>query len=352
MPMGGIRRDDPFGADRTEGALPPLLRSPPGYFCPDEAGVGLRIAVIGGGLMGHGIALTFARAGHDVVVTDPVPEALASLGARVGDSLRLLGADEAEIAASVARISTDPGVSGAVAGADVVIEAAPEKLELKQTIFAEIEAAAPRDAILASNTSVIQISKIMGGLKTRERALGTHWWNPPHMIPLVEVVKTEWTDPGVAEAMHALLAEVGKTPVMVEKDVPGFIGNRLQHALWREAVSLVENGICTAQAVDDVVKASFGRRLAVLGPLENADLVGIELTQDIHKQVLFDLDARGAPSPYLQSLLDQGRTGMASGAGFRDWAEGDLTKTKARIAEHLSALEALLLQSNQSEEEA
>ncbi|MEL7345664.1 MAG: 3-hydroxyacyl-CoA dehydrogenase family protein, partial [Pseudomonadota bacterium] len=236
----------------------------------------MRVSVIGGGLMGHGIALTFARAGHEVCVTDPVAEALASVPARVSESLALLGADSAEIDASVARIATDPTVSGAVASADVVFEAAPEKLELKQAIFAEIEVAAPAHAILASNTSVIQISKIMGGLKTRERALGTHWWNPPHMIPLVEVVKTEWTNPAKADAMHALLAEVGKTPVMVEKDVPGFIGNRLQHALWREAVSLVENGICTAEAVDDVVKASFGRRLAVLGPLENADLVGIE----------------------------------------------------------------------------
>ena len=162
------------------------------------------------------------------------------------------------------------------------------------------------------------------------------------MIPLVEVVKTEWTDPAKAEAMHALLAQAGKTPVMVEKDVPGFIGNRLQHALWREAISLVENGICSAKAVDDVVKASFGRRLAVLGPLENADLVGIELTQDIHHQVLFDLDRSTEPSQYLQKLRDEGRTGMSSGAGFRDWKEGDLAETKQRIADHLRQLEAIL----------
>jgi 3-hydroxybutyryl-CoA dehydrogenase len=129
---------------------------------------------------------------------------------------------------------------------------------------------------------------------------------------------------------------------MVEKDVPGFIGNRLQHALWREAISLVENGICSAQAVDDVVKASFGRRLAVLGPLENADLVGMELTQDIHKQVLFDLETSPEPSPYLQTLLDDGRTGMAAGAGLRAWNDGDLAATKARVAEHLRQLEKIL----------
>ncbi len=292
--------------------------------------------------MGHGIALTFARAGHGVSVVDPAPEMLESVPARVAESLALLGAEQAEIDAALARLTLCPSLPDAVAAADVVFEAAPEKLELKQAIFAEIEGHAPSQAILASNTSVIQISKIMGGLETRHRALGTHWWNPPHMIPLVEVVKTEWTDPALARAMFDLLAGAGKTPVMVEKDVPGFIGNRLQHALWREAVSLVENGICSAKAVDDVVKASFGRRLAVLGPLENADLVGIELTQDIHKQVLFDLDARPAPSPYLQELRDRGRTGMAVGAGFRDWENGDLAATKERVADHLRKLEAIL----------
>ncbi len=301
-----------------------------------------RVAVIGGGLMGHGIALTFARAGHDVAVVEPVDEMRHSLADRVRESLTLLGAETDEISAAVGRIETHPAVPDAVNVADYVFEAAPEKLDLKQAIFAEIEAYAPADAILASNTSVIQISKIMGGLATRHRALGTHWWNPPHMIPLVEVVKTEWTDPSCADAVHALLAEVGKTPVLVEKDVPGFIGNRLQHALWREAISLVENGICTAKAVDDVVKASFGRRLAVLGPLENADLVGLELTQDIHRQVLFDLETTDAPSPMLQEMIDAGRTGMAAGAGFMDWTEDDLAATKARIADHLRKLEEIL----------
>ena len=162
------------------------------------------------------------------------------------------------------------------------------------------------------------------------------------MIPLVEVVKTEWTDPDLAQQMFDLLDHAGKTPAMVEKDVPGFIGNRLQHALWREAISLVENGICDAETVDNVVKASFGRRLAVLGPLENADLVGLELTQDIHNQVLFDLETSGAPSPYLQQMLDAGRSGMTAGAGLRNWKPGDLEGTKARVANHLKEIEKIL----------
>ena len=300
------------------------------------------IAVIGGGLMGHGIALTFARAGHDVRVTDPVAAALETVPDRIGESMALLGADAAEIKAALGRVQLARTVADAVRDADVVFEAAPEKLELKQALFSEIEDHAPAAAILASNTSVIQISKIMEHLATRHRCVGTHWWNPPHMIPLVEVVKTEWTDPAVAQVMFDLLTGAGKTPVMVEKDVPGFIGNRLQHALWREAISLVENGICSAKAVDDVVKASFGRRLAVLGPIENADLVGLELTQDIHAQVLFDLETSAEPSPYLQAMRDQGREGMASGAGLRDWSKDDLAATKARVAEHLRRLEEIL----------
>ena len=301
-----------------------------------------RIAVIGAGLMGHGIALTFARAGHDVVLTDPIDEMRATAVDRICQSLALLGAAQTEIDATTARIALTPSLAEAVSSAEVIFEAAPEKMALKQAIFSDVEAHAPETAILASNTSVMPITQIMGGLTRRNRALGTHWWNPPHMIPLVEVVKTEWTDDATAQTMHDLLAHAGKTPVMVEKDVPGFIGNRLQHALWREAISLVENGICTAKAVDDVVKASFGRRLAVLGPLENADLVGLELTQDIHAQVLFDLETRADPSPVLQALRDQGRTGMAAGAGFREWERGDLDATKQKVADHLRKLEAIL----------
>ena len=301
-----------------------------------------RIAVIGAGLMGHGIALTFAKAGHDVIVQDPDDETLYTVPKRVRVSMEQMGYGGSEVDAAIEKIDLFAGLQETVEQADYIFEAAPEKLRLKQLIFRDIERYAPEEAIFASNTSVIQITKIMGELESKHRALGTHWWNPPHMIPLVEVVKTEWTDPAVADRMHALLGEVGKTPVMVEKDVPGFIGNRLQHALWREAISLVENGICTAEAVDDVVKASFGRRLAVLGPLENADLVGIELTQDIHNQVLFDLDRSQKPSQYLQKLRDEGRTGMAAGAGFRDWGEGDLAATKQKIADHLRKLEAIL----------
>jgi 3-hydroxybutyryl-CoA dehydrogenase len=302
----------------------------------------LHISVIGGGLMGHGIALTLARAGHTVAITDPVPEARASLPDRIRQSMQAMGVSDQDVAKALNLITVFPTTAEAVKGAQVVFEAAPEKMALKQMIFAEVEEHAPEDCILASNTSVMPITEIMSKLRLKHRALGTHWWNPPHMIPLVEVIKTEWTEPEIAQQMWDLLSHAGKTPVFVEKDVPGFIGNRLQHALWREAVSLVENGICDAEAVDTVIKSSFGRRLAVLGPLENADLVGTDLTLDIHENVLHDIEARRGPSPYLQQLVAAGHLGMKAGQGFMTWTEAEADAVRKRVANHLTKLETIL----------
>lgn len=301
-----------------------------------------QFAVIGAGLMGHGIALTLVRAGQYVAITDPVEAARASVAQRIADSLKLMGEDEARIAKILKKIEIFDAIPGAVKQAVAVFEAAPEKLDLKQQIFAEIEAHAPDTCILASNTSVMPITQIMSKLRGKQRALGTHWWNPPHMIPLVEVIRTEWTDDATMDFMMEALSDAGKTPVRVEKDVPGFIGNRMQHALWREAISLVENGICDAEAVDTVVKSCFGRRLSVLGPLENADLVGTDLTLDIHNQVLADLEDRGAPSPYLERLVAEGKLGMKTGQGFRKWTEQDAARTRNRVTTHLQKLETIL----------
>lgn len=301
------------------------------------------IAVIGAGLMGHGIALTMARAGHIVTITDPFADARASVVDRMAASMKAKGDSADSIAKALKRIEVCEKTEIAVRKADVVFEAAPEKMDLKRSIFAEVEAHAPDHCILASNTSVMPITEIMANLRLKNRAIGTHWWNPAHMIPLVEVIKTEWTTPDVAKTTFDFLHDAGKTPVMVEKDVPGFIGNRLQHALWREAISLVENGICDAEAVDTVVKSSFGRRLAVLGPLENADLVGTDLTLDIHDNVLHDIEARQGPSPYLQNLVSEEKLGMKSGEGFRKWTQPEAEDVRARVARHLNRLEGILI---------
>lgn len=293
-----------------------------------------RIAVIGAGLMGHGIAQVFAQAGHPVRITDVSAAALASVLERIRRNLRDLGQDES----CVDRVVPVSEIGDAVREADVVIEAGPEDLAVKRRLFAQIEQSAPVAALLASNTSVIPIGAIMAELAKPQRALGTHWWNPPYLVPLVEVIRTEKTDAAAVEAMVELLAAVGKTPVRVDKDVPGFIGNRLQHALWREAIALVEHGVCSAEAVDAVVKASFGRRLAVLGPLENADLVGTDLTLAIHANVLPDLDRTAGPSPYLRQLVDSGKLGMKSGEGFRRWSSEQQAELRGRVLAHLKML--------------
>ncbi len=293
------------------------------------------IAIVGGGLMGHGIAQVFARSGHTVHVHDPVQAILATLHERIRRNLTDLGQDTA----AAERVTAHDALASAVHDAAVVFEAGPENLALKQKIFAAIEAAAPRNAILASNTSVIPITQIMSALRYGERALGTHWWNPPYLVPLVEVIRTPLTATSTVDSMTALLQNAGKTPVTVDKDVPGFVGNRLQHALWREAIALVAEGVCDATTVDTVVKSSFGRRLTVLGPLENADLVGTDLTLAIHETILADLDRTPGASPYLRGLVASGRLGMKSGEGFRRWSPEQQAAVRLRLLEHLKSLD-------------
>ena len=290
-----------------------------------------RIAVIGAGLMGHGIAQVFALSGHDVSIHDSVAANLDSVKPRILANLRGLGDD----VAAVERVQPTGDLAAAVHEADYVVEAVLEDLALKQRLFLEVERNVRPHTILASNTSVIPITKIMEGLRDRSRALGTHWWNPPYLVPLVEVVGTQWTSQQAIDWTIDLHKAAGKMPVHVKKDVPGFVGNRLQHALWREAVALVERGICDAQTVDTVVKASFGRRLAVLGPLENADLVGTDLTLAIHKTVLPDIDSRPHPSPYLEALVGAGKLGFKSGEGFRAWSAEAQAALRAKVLHHL-----------------
>jgi 3-hydroxybutyryl-CoA dehydrogenase len=293
------------------------------------------IAVVGAGLMGAGIAQVFASAGHRVALFDAMESARATALPRVRENFVAVGDDPSLIEA----IALHAKLADAVADADFVIEAAPENLGLKQQIFVEIEAAAKPHAILASNTSVIPITRIMEKLADKTRALGTHWWNPPYLVPLVEVIRTVDASDAAVTATLALLASVGKTAVEVKKDVAGFVGNRLQHALWREAVALVNDGVCDAETVDRVVKASFGRRLAVLGPLENADMVGTDLTLTIHQYVLPHIDASPRPSLHLEKLVADGKLGFKTGQGFRTWTKDQQTALRRQVAEHLIMLE-------------
>lgn len=293
---------------------------------------GTRAAVIGGGLMGHGIAQVLAVAGADVRVHDPDADALRAVSDRIAENLAALGLPER----ALRRVSLHDDMADAVDGAEFVFEAAPEKLELKQSIFEQLDSLTPGDVVLASNTSVMSITEIASKAENRSRILGTHWWNPPFLIDLVEVVQADGTGIAVVERMLEFLAAAGKTPVHVKRDMPGFVGNRLQHALWREAFNLLDEGVCDAETVDTVVKAGFGARLPVLGPVENADLIGLDLTLNIHEYILPRLDPPSEPSKTLRDRVAAGDLGMRTGRGLRDWTPATAAAVRNGLRDHLT----------------
>jgi 3-hydroxybutyryl-CoA dehydrogenase len=290
------------------------------------------IGVIGAGLMGHGIAYLLAAAGHTVRIYDPSAEWRASLPQRLESARSLLGDDPALIP----RISPHDQMAPAMKDVSFVFEAAPEKLPLKQQIFAELESLTGPTTILASNSSAIPTTEIGRYLKHRERVIGTHFWNPPHLVPLVEVIQNEATNDETVRKTTNLLRDAGRKPVHVKKDIPGFIGNRLQHALKREAIALLAAGVADAETIDTVVKTGFGARMAVLGPLEQSDLVGLDLTLDISEVLVAELDRSTDPHPFLRDKVKDGKLGMKSGEGFRRWTPEQADAVRERLRRFLA----------------
>jgi 3-hydroxybutyryl-CoA dehydrogenase len=236
----------------------------------------------------------------------------------------------------LARISfTSDMDSRGIKDADLVIEAIFEDMALKQETFTKLEARCRTDTIFCTNSSVMSPSEISAPLKHRERFVGTHFWNPGHLIPLVEVVKSDATSDETAGTVMRILSEAGKKPVLCKKDVPGFIANRMQHALWREAIYIVEQGIADAKTVDEAVRYSFGLRLPQLGPLENADMVGLDLTYNIHRYIFKELCNAAEPSPLLVKLNDEGKLGFRSGEGFQQWTAEEKKKSSEGLNEYL-----------------
>ena len=292
----------------------------------------MKIGVVGAGLMGHGIAYLLAAAGHTVAIYDPSAEWRASLPARLASARELLGGDPALLD----RISAHDRMAPAMKDASFVFEAAPEKLALKQELFAELETLTAPDTILASNSSAIPSTEIGARLKHRERVIGTHFWNPPHLVPLVEVIQNEWTSDETVRRTIALLREAGRNPVHVKRDLPGFVGNRLQHALKREAIALVAAGVCDAETIDEVVKSGFGARMAVLGPMEQSDLVGLDLTLDIQNVLLASLDRSTEPTQFLKDKVAAGKLGMRTGEGLRKWTPESAEAVRERLRQFLA----------------
>ena len=229
-----------------------------------------------------------------------------------------------------------------VADGELFIECVPEVMELKQDLFARLEKTVSEKAIFCTNTSVMSPTEISAKCEHKERICGTHFWNPAFLIPLVEVVKTEYTSDEVINTVMEVMKAAGKQPCLCKKDVPGFIANRMQHALWREAIAIVDEGIADAETVDLACKTSFGLRLPYLPPLVNSDMVGTQLTWNIHSYVLAHLADNNEPSPILKTMLDEGKLGFRAEAdaegkrtGFMSYTDEEIAKINAGLNEYL-----------------
>jgi len=302
-----------------------------------------KIGILGAGTMGHGIAQCFAVKGYRVGVFDANPEALKSTPDRIRSSLDvfealgLLGDDT--VTRCLENLTLSDRLEAVTESSDLIIECIDENIDLKRRVFARVETATDPRTILCTNTSAISITEIGRGLQSRQRFLGTHFWNPPSIIPCVEVIRSEFTADAVFDTVVALMKTIGKEPIRVHKDVPGFVGNRMQHALQREAMSLVENGIAEPEDVDRVVKFGFGLRLALMGPLERADLGGLDVTYQVQKYLLKYLDNRTEPSQFLEKMVKKGHKGLKTGRGFYAW---DRKKAEKAVKERDRLLLALI----------
>ena len=297
------------------------------------------ISVFGGGLMGTGIGQIFAGKGFNVTIYDVIPSAESQALQKIESNLKIMlengiGSEET-ITSTLEKIIITDDLKTATQAADLVIESIPENMEMKQNLFKDLDQLCKPHAILATNTSVMSITEIAQKVRNKERVLGTHFWNPPFLIPLVEVIKAEHTSDDVMTQIMDLLKIIGKHPVRVKKDVPGFVANRLQHALWREAISIVERGIADAATVDESIKYGFGLRLPVLAPMENADMVGTDLTLAIHSYLLKHLENSTEPSPLLQKKVEKRELGFKTGEGFQKWSTEEAEQSRKKLLEYL-----------------
>ncbi len=299
-----------------------------------------KIAVLGAGKMGLGISQLFASKGYHVKVIYVFDDK------KRGNALDILKTNldvlcendvikEKDISEILSRITFTESIEEACEFADIIFECILENLEVKQEYFAILDKLCPSTTILASNTSAISITEIAEKADHKERIIGTHYWNPAYLIPLVEVIKTKYVSDETVEATYNLLEAAGKKPVIVKKDVPGFLANRMQHALFREALSIVENDIADPKDVDDAIKYGFGMRLGISAPMEVMDMGGLDLTYSIHNYLFPYLEDSHKPLKYLTDKINNGELGFKTGKGLQEWDTEKIEKTQKNLTQEL-----------------
>ena len=294
-----------------------------------------QITVIGAGLMGHGIAQEFACAGYRVLMHDVTDEHLETARVQIEKNLNVLAEnaviEQKSITPTLQRIQTATELSAVAENADFVVEAVTENLALKQQIFEELDAICPPHTILASNTTALMPSQIGVNAKRKRQILNTHYFNPPYLIPLVELIRSPDTSDETVTVTFDLLTTIGKTPAIIEKEALGFVGPRLQAALIREAFAIVEQGIASAETVDLVVRNSFGRRLSVAGPFEVFELAGWDLVLAAFEELYKDLNSSADINPLLRQMVESGKLGVKSQEGFYSWTDDKIQELRDRM---------------------
>jgi 3-hydroxybutyryl-CoA dehydrogenase len=298
------------------------------------AGKQSTVLTIGGGVMGGDIATLFAGGGWQVHVMSPSQKTRDALPARILAGLKKLGAPEANASNVIthADLAAIPWKE-----VDVVVEAATEDLALKHKLFAELERLARPEIALTTNTSTFPIGDIGKHLKTRSRVAGLHFFMPAHLVPLVEVISADSTDPQIAKQLMQLMRDLDKAPIHVTKDVPGFVGNRLQHALMREALYLIADGVTTPEGIDTAVRYGFGFRFIACGPVMQKEMSGWDTHFYSGASLYPHLYSKQEPPPLLKDMVGKGHIGMKSKHGFWKWTDEAVTKEKTRIERCLQA---------------
>ena len=298
-----------------------------------------QVAIIGGGIMGGDIATVFAAKGWKVHVMSPSQKTRDALGARLTAGLQKVNADAA-CASNVVSYARLEDI--AWKNIDLVIEAVTEDLPLKQKLFAQLETLVRPDTPLATNTSNFQIGAVSQGLQSASRVAGLHFFMPAHLVPLVEVVSAASTAPAVADKLEQIMKDVGKAPIRVNKDVPGFVGNRLQQALMREAMWMIHDGVTTAEGIDTAVRFGFGFRFVACGPFLQKEMSGWDTNFAVATALYPDLHNETAPPPFFKAMVERGHVGMKAKHGFWTWTDESVAQEKARIEKALQAGFAIL----------